>query len=94
MNPTHALPSCLEPAGVGSWGVFLQQVERATSSLGDLAYLVETLKRPKRSLIVDVPIRLDDGLVAHFEGYRVRHNASRAPARAACASIRTSACPR
>ena len=81
MNPAHALPSYLEPAGVGSWGVFLQQVDRATSSLGELAYLVETLKRPKRILIVDVPIRLDDGAVAHFEGYRVQHNTSRGPAK-------------
>jgi glutamate dehydrogenase (NAD(P)+) len=79
MNPAHALPSYLEPAAVGSWGVFLQQVDRATSSLGELAYLVETLKRPKRILIVDVPIRLDDGTVAHFEGYRIQHNTSRGP---------------
>jgi len=79
MNPAHALPSYLEPAGVGSWGVFLQQVDRASSSLGELAYLVETLKRPKRILIVDVPIKLDDGTVAHFEGYRVQHNTSRGP---------------
>ena len=79
MNSSHALPSYLEPAGAGSWGVFLQQVERATSSLGELAYLVETLKRPKRILIVDIPIKLDDGTVAHFEGYRVQHNTSRGP---------------
>jgi len=73
------LPSYLEPEGVGSWGVFLQQVDRAAPSLGKLAYLVETLKRPKRILIVDVPIKLDDGTVAHFEGYRVQHNTSRGP---------------
>jgi len=79
MNPAHALPSYLEPAGIGSWGVFLQQIDRATSTLGELAYLVETLKRPKRILIVDVPIKLDDGTVAHFEGYRVHHNTSRGP---------------
>ena len=79
MNPIHALPSYLEPEGVGSWGVFLQQVDRATSTLGELAYLVETLKRPKRILIVDIPIKLDDGRVAHFEGYRVQHNTSRGP---------------
>jgi glutamate dehydrogenase (NAD(P)+) len=79
MNSTHALPSYLEPAGIGSWGVFLQQVDRATSSLGELAYLVETLKRPKRILVVDVPIKMDNGSVAHFEGYRVQHNASRGP---------------
>jgi glutamate dehydrogenase (NAD(P)+) len=50
---------------------------------------VETLKRPKRALIVDVPIHLDDGTVAHYEGYRVQHNTSAAPARAACAFTRT-----
>ena len=79
LNPKHALPSYLEPEGLGSWGVFLQQVDRAAPSLGKLAYLVETLKRPKRILIVDVPIKLDDGTVAHFEGYRVQHNTSRGP---------------
>ena len=30
-------------------------------------------------LIVDVPIHMDDGTVAHFEGYRVQHNVSRGP---------------
>jgi glutamate dehydrogenase (NAD(P)+) len=40
---------------------------------------VETLKRPKRALIVDVPVELDDGTIAHFEGYRVQHNTSRGP---------------
>jgi glutamate dehydrogenase (NAD(P)+) len=79
MSRPHALPSYLEPAGVGSWGVFLQQIDRATSSLGELAYLVETLKRPKRILIVDVPIKMDNGSVAHFEGYRIQHNSSRGP---------------
>jgi glutamate dehydrogenase (NAD(P)+) len=42
---------------------------------------VETLKRPKRILVVDVPIHLDDGSIAHFEGYRVQHNISRGPAK-------------
>ncbi|MBC7502013.1 MAG: Glu/Leu/Phe/Val dehydrogenase, partial [Herminiimonas sp.] len=37
------------------------------------------LKRPKRILIVDVPIERDDGTIAHFEGYRVQHNTSRGP---------------
>ena len=30
-------------------------------------------------LIVDVPIELDNGEFAHFEGYRVQHNLSRGP---------------
>lgn len=79
-SPTaHALPSYLQADHLGPWGIFLQQVDRVTPYLGDLARWVETLKRPKRILIVDVPIHLDNGTVAHFEGYRVQHNTSRGP---------------
>jgi len=79
MNTLHELPSYLVPAGAGPWDVFLEQIDRATVSMGELAYLVETLKRPKRILIVDVPVKLDNGAVAHYEGYRVQHNVSRGP---------------
>ncbi|MBC7681023.1 MAG: Glu/Leu/Phe/Val dehydrogenase [Ferruginibacter sp.] len=75
----HALPSYLNPDHVGPWGIFLQQVDRVEPYLGNLARWVETLKRPKRILVVDVPIHLDDGTVRHFEGYRVQHNTSRGP---------------
>jgi glutamate dehydrogenase (NAD(P)+) len=64
---------------LGPWGIYLQQVERVTPYLGHLSRWVETLKRPKRSLIVDVPIELDNGTMAPFEGYRVQHNTSRGP---------------
>src|SRR3990172_7586092 len=68
------------PCGeIGPWSVFLEQVDRVTPYLGDLAFWADTLKRPKRVLVVDVPIHLDDGTVAHFEGYRVQHNTSRGP---------------
>jgi len=76
---TQALPSYLDPQHLGPWGVYLQQVDRVTPYLGSLARWVDTLKRPKRTLIVDVPIHLDNGSVAHFEGYRVQHNTSRGP---------------
>ncbi len=76
---THALPSYLDPSHVGPWGIYLQQVDRVTPYLGSLARWVETLKRPKRILVVDVPIEMDDGTIAHFEGYRVQHNLSRGP---------------
>ncbi|WP_293747510.1 Glu/Leu/Phe/Val dehydrogenase [Limnohabitans sp. Rim8] len=75
----HALPSYLNPEHHGPWGIYLQQVDRVTPYLGSLSRWVETLKRPKRALIVDVPIELDNGTMAHFEGYRVQHNTSRGP---------------
>ncbi len=78
-NPKHSLPSYLDAQHLGPWGVYLEQVERVTPYLGKLSKWVETLKRPKRALIVDVPIELDNGTIAHFEGYRVQHNTSRGP---------------
>jgi glutamate dehydrogenase (NAD(P)+) len=75
----HALPSYLNAEQLGPWGIYLQQVDRVTPYLGSLSRWVETLKRPKRALIVDVPIELDNGTMAHFEGYRVQHNTSRGP---------------
>ena len=76
---THPLPSYLNPERLGPWGIYLTQVDRVTPYLGSLSKWVETLKRPKRALVVDVPIQMDDGSIAHFEGYRVQHNTSRGP---------------
>ena len=77
--PSHPLPSYLQADHLGPWGNYLKQVDRVTPYLGNLSRWVETLKRPKRILIVDVPIEMDNGTIAHFEGYRVQHNLSRGP---------------
>ena len=74
-----ALPSYLQADKLGPWGIYLQQVDRVVPYLGSLARWADTLRRPKRSLIVDVPIQMDNGSIAHFEGYRVQHNTSRGP---------------
>src|SRR4051812_39639059 len=41
--------------------------------------ILERLKVPKRALIVTVPIRLDNGSIRCFEGYRVQHNMTLGP---------------
>lgn len=41
--------------------------------------LRERLKLPQRSLIVSVPVRMDDGRVEVYTGYRVQHDSSRGP---------------
>jgi glutamate dehydrogenase (NAD(P)+) len=41
--------------------------------------LRERLKFPQRSLIVSLPIRMDDGRVEVYTGYRVQHDSSRGP---------------
>ena len=76
---SHPVPSYLQADNLGPWGNYLKQVDRVTPYLGNLSRWVETLKRPKRILIVDVPIELDNGTIAHYEGYRVQHNLSRGP---------------
>jgi len=39
----------------------------------------EMLRRPWRELQVQVPVRMDDGTIQVFSGYRVQHNGARGP---------------
>ncbi|NJK37620.1 MAG: Glu/Leu/Phe/Val dehydrogenase [Oscillatoriales cyanobacterium RM2_1_1] len=40
---------------------------------------IERLKYPKASLIVSIPVRMDDGSLKVFQGYRVRYDDTRGP---------------
>jgi glutamate dehydrogenase (NAD(P)+) len=71
--------SYLNPHAPEPWASFVEQIDRVAPHLGHLAKWIETMKRPKRILVVDVPIVRDDGSVAHYEGYRVQHSLSRGP---------------
>ncbi|MCX7149463.1 MAG: Glu/Leu/Phe/Val dehydrogenase [Rhodocyclales bacterium] len=71
--------SYLDPARAEPWASFIEQIDRVAPHLGSLSPWIETLKHPKRILVVDVPIVRDDGVIAHYEGYRVQHNLSRGP---------------
>ncbi len=71
--------SFLDPAHPQPWASFIEQIDRVAPHLGKLGYWLETLKHPKRVMNVGIPIQLDDGTLAHFEGYRVHHNLSRGP---------------
>jgi len=41
----------------------------------------EILREPKRSLEVSCPVRMDDGSIKVFKGFRVQHNTTRGPAK-------------
>lgn len=43
--------------------------------------ILERLSQPKRSLVVSVPIRMDDGRTQNFLGYRVQHSLTSGPAK-------------
>lgn len=55
------------------------QLEKSASIMGLDPNIMERLKYPKRALQVAVPIRLDDGTVKTFQGYRVQHNMTLGP---------------
>lgn len=73
------LPSYLLIDDLSPWEIFLEQIDRVTPYLGSLSRWVDFLKRPKRVLVIDVPVRMDDGSFAHFEGYRIHHILVRGP---------------
>ena len=52
---------------------------RAADRLGLDDGVRELLSRPWRELKVAVPVRMDDGRIEVFEGYRVQHNGVRGP---------------
>ena len=55
------------------------QFDRAADSLGLKEDVRESLKMPDRELMVEVPLRKDDGSIEVLKGYRVQHNNSRGP---------------
>lgn len=71
--------SFVSPTRNSPWGTYLSQIDAVEPYLGHLGRWVETLRRPKRALIVDIPIELDNGTIAHYEGYRVQHSLTRGP---------------
>ncbi|MAW07484.1 MAG: glutamate dehydrogenase [Halobacteriovoraceae bacterium] len=55
------------------------QLEDAANTMQLDPNILDRLRIPKRSLVVSVPIRLDDGTVKTFMGYRVQHNMTIGP---------------
>jgi len=56
-----------------------KMVDKAGKTLGVEPGLIEVLKSPKRELSVHFPVKMDDGSVRVFTGYRVQHNEARGP---------------
>ena len=53
--------------------------DRAADRVGVDDGMREVLRRPARELTVSVPVRMDDGGIEVFNGYRVQHNSLRGP---------------
>jgi len=59
--------------------VAMKQVDIAAERLKLDPGVCEKIKQTKRELIVHFPVKMDDGSVKIFTGYRVQHNMARGP---------------
>jgi len=59
--------------------VAMKQVDIAAERLKLDPGICEKIKHTKRELIVHLPVKMDDGSVKIFTGYRVQHNMTRGP---------------
>ncbi len=59
--------------------IALRQFDNAAEKMRLDTQFREVLRRPRRALSLSLPVKMDDGSVQIFEGYRVQHNSSRGP---------------
>ncbi|HLX59014.1 MAG TPA: Glu/Leu/Phe/Val dehydrogenase [Ktedonobacteraceae bacterium] len=66
---------------VNPYDVAVAQFDEAADRLGLSQAMRAILRKPKRELTVNFPVRMDNGDVEMFTGYRVQHNINRGPAK-------------
>ena len=66
-------------SGQGLYTNVRRQFDRAAEAVGLDSDIARILSRPMNELVVNVPVRLDDGRVEMFTGYRVQHNNALGP---------------
>jgi len=66
---------------VNPYDIAVAQFDEAADRLGLSQAMRAILRKPKRELIVNFPVRMDNGDVEMFTGYRVQHNINRGPAK-------------
>jgi glutamate dehydrogenase (NAD(P)+) len=68
-------------ARINPWEVAQQQFDLAADRLNLDPGLRRVLREPRRELTVHFPVKMDDGSVQVYTGYRVQHNVGRGPAK-------------
>ena len=64
-----------------AYDVALENFDTAADAMELSNDIREMIKYPERVLTVTVPVRMDNGHIHHFEGYRVQHSMVRGPAK-------------
>ena len=68
-------------ATINPWAVAQQQFDLAAEHLKLDPGIRAVLREPRRALTVTFPVKMDDGTIRVFTGYRVQHNLGRGPAK-------------
>ena len=63
----------------GAWEAVLERLDDAAALLGTDAAIHAILRVPERVLEVAVPVKMDDGSVEVFTGWRIHHDTTRGP---------------
>src|SRR5438270_7414100 len=71
----------VKSAAVNPYQMAVRQFEAAADKLNLSEDMREILRQPKRELVVNFPVRLDNGRIKTYTGYRVQHNVNRGPAK-------------
>ena len=66
---------------INPFEIAMRNFDTAADKLGLDENMRNRIKQPARALIVSIPVRMDDGRVKRFEGYRVQHSTMRGPAK-------------
>ncbi|MDG7048549.1 MAG: Glu/Leu/Phe/Val dehydrogenase [Nitrososphaerota archaeon] len=61
------------------WEVALTQLKKGIDALGVSNEIYEMLSVPNREVHVELPVKMDNGKIKVFHGYRVQHNNARGP---------------
>ena len=63
------------------WEIAQQQIKRACEQLGAEPAAYEILKQPERLIEVAIPVKMDDGSIKVFQGWRSQHSTALGPAK-------------
>lgn len=66
-------------SGLNPYANAMLQLKNTASIMKLDSEIYEYLKHPKRILSVSLPIKMDDGKIVSYEGYRVQYNDARGP---------------
>ena len=67
VNPTRALEAVMD-------GFLVMPMQEAAKIAEVPEYITTILSQPKNEIIVNFPVKMDDGSIRLFKGYRIQHN--------------------